>query len=53
MPFDWAERASQPKILSWHRDDDAIALGANELPAAIRKIMAFTSKIMVKTAYWV
>lgn len=35
-----------------HRDD-AIALGANELPDAIRKIMAFTSKIMVKTAYWV
>lgn len=33
-----------------HRDE-AVHLGANELPAFIRKCMALTSKIMVKTAY--
>lgn len=35
-----------------HRDE-AILLGAKELPSPIRHCMAFTSKIMVKTAYWV
>lgn len=35
-----------------HRDE-AIHLGANELPAFIRRCMALTSKVMVKTAYWV
>ena len=35
-----------------HRDD-AIAAGAHELPGIIKKIMALTSKIMVKTAYWI
>jgi len=35
-----------------HRDD-AVHLGANELPFVIRKGMAMTSKVMVKAAYWV
>lgn len=35
-----------------HRDE-AVNLGAKELPAVIRKTMALTSKVMVKTAYWV
>jgi len=35
-----------------HRDE-AIALGARELPGIIKKTMSFTSKVMVKTAYWV
>lgn len=35
-----------------HRDD-AINLGARELPLPIKKIMGLMSKIMVKTAYWV
>lgn len=35
-----------------HRDE-AIHLGARELPDIIKKIMGVTSKIMVKTAYWV
>lgn len=35
-----------------HRDD-AIHLGAKELPGLIKKMMALTSKVMVKTAYWV
>ncbi len=35
-----------------HRDE-AIAAGAHELPEMIKKTMAITSKVMVKTAYWV
>ncbi|MBV9576510.1 MAG: 2-polyprenyl-3-methyl-6-methoxy-1,4-benzoquinone monooxygenase [Gammaproteobacteria bacterium] len=35
-----------------HRDE-AMACGANELPVLVKKAMAFTSKIMVKIAYWV
>jgi len=35
-----------------HRDE-ALVLGAQELPNVIKKGMSFTSKIMVKTAYWV
>lgn len=35
-----------------HRDE-AVDLGANELPSVIRKGMALASKVMVKTAYWV
>jgi 3-demethoxyubiquinol 3-hydroxylase len=35
-----------------HRDE-AIALGARELPGIIKKGMSLTSKIMVKTAYWI
>jgi len=35
-----------------HRDE-ALALGAKELPHLIKKIMAMTSKIMVKTAYFI
>ncbi|MBX3708457.1 MAG: 2-polyprenyl-3-methyl-6-methoxy-1,4-benzoquinone monooxygenase [Gammaproteobacteria bacterium] len=35
-----------------HRDE-AIALGAKELPNFIKKSMALTSKVMVKTAYWI
>lgn len=35
-----------------HRDE-AIALGAKELPEVVKIGMAFTSKIMVKTAYYV
>jgi ubiquinone biosynthesis monooxygenase Coq7 len=35
-----------------HRDD-AKTLGAKELPKSIKKLMALTSKIMVKIAYWI
>ena len=35
-----------------HRDE-AIAAGAKELPDIIKKCMAWTSKVMVKTTYWV
>lgn len=35
-----------------HRDD-AIQAGAAVLPSFIKKLMAFSSKIMVKTTYWV
>jgi len=35
-----------------HRDD-AVNLGAKELPGVIKKTMAMTSKVMVRTAYWV
>ena len=35
-----------------HRDE-AIASGARELPDMIKSTMALTSKIMVKTVYWV
>lgn len=35
-----------------HRDE-AMAAGAEELPHIIKKTMAITSKIMVKTTYWV
>jgi ubiquinone biosynthesis monooxygenase Coq7 len=34
-----------------HRDE-AIHLGAKELPEMIKTTMAWTSKLMVKTAYW-
>jgi ubiquinone biosynthesis monooxygenase Coq7 len=33
--------------------DEAIALGAKELPENVKKGMSLVSKIMVKTAYWV
>jgi ubiquinone biosynthesis monooxygenase Coq7 len=33
--------------------DEAVALGAKELPDMIKKTMELTSKIMVKTTYWV
>lgn len=35
-----------------HRDD-ARKAGAAELPFFIKKLMTFTSKIMVKTSYWI
>jgi len=35
-----------------HRDE-AIKAGANKLPEPVQKLMALTSKVMVKTAYWV
>jgi ubiquinone biosynthesis monooxygenase Coq7 len=35
-----------------HRDE-AIASGAHPLPRLVQKIMTLTSKIMVKTAYWI
>lgn len=35
-----------------HRDD-AITAGARELPAVIKRVMAMTSKVMVKMAYFV
>lgn len=35
-----------------HRDE-AIRSGARELPRVIKKMMALTSKIMVKTTYWI
>lgn len=34
-----------------HRDE-AVKAGAAELPPFIKKLMQFTSKVMVKTAYW-
>lgn len=34
-----------------HREE-AIEAGANELPRWIKKLMKLTSKVMVKTAYW-
>lgn len=37
---------------SKHRDE-AIEAGAKELPGILKKVMTLTSKIMVKTAYWV
>lgn len=36
-----------------HHRDDAMHYGAAELPQWIKKMMEFSSKIMVKTAYWV
>lgn len=36
-----------------HHRDEAVEAGANELPGLIKKFMALTSKIMVKTTYWV
>lgn len=36
-----------------HHRDDAIKAGAVELPIWIKKIMAATSKIMVKVSYWI
>lgn len=36
-----------------HHRDDAIALGGQELPRAIKWTMSLTSKVMVKTAYWI
>lgn len=35
-----------------HRDE-AVSLGANELPEIVKKIMRAMSKVMVKTAYWI
>lgn len=35
-----------------HRDE-AVELGARELPAPVKKVMGLVSKVMVKTAYWV
>lgn len=35
-----------------HRDE-AIAAGAYTLPVVIKKMMSFTSQVMVKTAYWI
>lgn len=35
-----------------HRDD-AVTLGAKSLPAPVKAVMGLTSKVMVKTAYWV
>ena|SRR3990167_4264729 len=35
-----------------HHRDEAILAGAHELPAYIKSVMALTSKIMVKTAYY-
>jgi ubiquinone biosynthesis monooxygenase Coq7 len=35
-----------------HRDE-AVKLGAKELPWTIQKTMGFISKVMVRTAYWV
>src|SRR5690606_12233085 len=36
-----------------HHRDDALESGAALLPQWVKKVMQFTSKIMVKTAYWV
>lgn len=44
--------AQMEKDETKHRDE-AIAAGAHELPEMIKQGMALTSKIMVKTAYWV
>lgn len=36
-----------------HHRDDAIECGAASLPNWVKKIMGLTSKILVKTAYWI
>ena len=36
-----------------HHREDAIKAGGNALPKWVKKIMQFTSKIMVKTTYWI
>jgi ubiquinone biosynthesis monooxygenase Coq7 len=36
-----------------HHHQEAVNSGAAELPSVIKKLMAFASKIMVKTTYWV
>jgi ubiquinone biosynthesis monooxygenase Coq7 len=36
-----------------HHRDEAIKAGAAVLPDVIKKLMTLTSKIMVKTAYWI
>lgn len=36
-----------------HHREEAIQAGAVALPKLIRKLMQFTSKIMVKTAFWI
>jgi ubiquinone biosynthesis monooxygenase Coq7 len=33
--------------------DNAVAAGAAELPAPVRRLMQMTAKVMTKTAYWV
>jgi ubiquinone biosynthesis monooxygenase Coq7 len=35
-----------------HRDE-ALAAGAKELPRIVKRIMALTAKVMVKTSYWI
>lgn len=42
----------QMKIDEAQHRDDAKQAGAAELPTFIKKLMGFTSKIMVKTTYW-
>jgi ubiquinone biosynthesis monooxygenase Coq7 len=44
----WQMEAEEAK----HRDE-AILAGAAELPNTIKKVMAMTAMLMVKTAYWV
>jgi ubiquinone biosynthesis monooxygenase Coq7 len=36
-----------------HHRDEAMALGAAHLPVIVKKAMAFSAKIMVKTSYWI
>lgn len=36
-----------------HHREEALALGGVELPTIIKSTMSLTSKIMVKTAYWI
>ncbi len=53
-----ADKASQAILTQMQQDeaahrDHAQAQGAKPLPAGIKFVMKFTSKIMVKTAYWV
>jgi ubiquinone biosynthesis monooxygenase Coq7 len=43
----------QMEIDEARHQDEAIALGARPLPHRIKRAMAFLSKIMVKTAYWI
>ncbi|MDR3490460.1 MAG: 2-polyprenyl-3-methyl-6-methoxy-1,4-benzoquinone monooxygenase [Gammaproteobacteria bacterium] len=47
-----AKILQQMEIDEAHHREAAVHLGAAELPQIIKKIMRFTSKIMVKTAYW-
>ena len=43
----------QMKLDEAHHATTALEAGAAELPAAVKKLMALTSRIMTRTAYWI
>jgi len=43
----------QMKIDEGHHTTIALESGADELLAAVKSLMALTSKVMTKTAYWI